>query len=152
MSRWLADILGAFVGKTEHHVQNSKQLAEDLAKLVIEDGDILNSHDVVSLITNTPIDEVLKIVRNSLEEDDVLKVYNKQNGFNLSCDDVVQLLEFILSTTYFTFRGKFYRQLVGTAMGSPVSPIVANIFMEDLEQQAIVIAPPECISYCGFDT
>lgn len=29
-------------------------------------------------------------------------------------------------------------------MGSPVSPIAANIFMEALEQQAIATAPPEC--------
>ena len=29
-------------------------------------------------------------------------------------------------------------------MGSPVSPIVANLFMEDLEQRAIETAPSEC--------
>ena len=29
-------------------------------------------------------------------------------------------------------------------MGSPVSPIAANIFMEALEQQAIATAPMEC--------
>ncbi len=29
-------------------------------------------------------------------------------------------------------------------MGTPVSPIAANIFMEALEQQAIATAPPEC--------
>ena len=65
-------------------------------------------------------------------------------NFKLTSGDVVQLLEFILTTTYFTFRGKIYRQLFGTAMGSPVSPIAANIFMEDLEQKAIATAPPDC--------
>ena len=34
-SRWLADILGILVGKTKHHVQNSKHLADELVKVVI---------------------------------------------------------------------------------------------------------------------
>ncbi|XP_072048938.1 uncharacterized protein [Amphiura filiformis] len=143
-SRWLADILGGLVGNTQHHVKNSQQLAEDLAKVVIEEEDILNSHDVVSLFTNTPIDQVLEIVRNRLENENLLRVYNKDTGFKITSEDVVHLLEFILTTTYFTFKGKIYRQLFGTAMGSPVSPIAANIFMEALEQQAIATAPLDC--------
>jgi hypothetical protein len=143
-SRWLADILGGLVGKTQHHVKNSKHLADELTEVVIEEDEILNSHDVVSLFTNTPIDQVLDIVNNRLKNENVLKVYNKETGFNLTSKDVVKLLEFILTTTYFTFRGKIYRQLFGTAMGSPVSPIAANIFMEALEQQAIATAPLNC--------
>ncbi|XP_072046302.1 uncharacterized protein [Amphiura filiformis] len=131
-SRWLADILGGLVGNTQHHVKNSKQLAEDLAKVVIEEEDILNSHDVVSLFTNTPIDQVLEIVKNRLEKESLLREYNRDTGFKITSEDVVHLLEFILTTTYFTFKGKIYRQLFGTAMGSPVSPIAANIFMEAL--------------------
>ena len=34
-----------------------------------------------------------------------------------------------------------YQKKLGTAMDSPVSPIVANLFMEDLEQRAIESAP-----------
>ncbi|XP_072050219.1 uncharacterized protein [Amphiura filiformis] len=143
-SRWLADILGGLVGNTQHHVKNSKQLAEDLAKVVIEEEDILNSHDVVSLFTNTPIDQVLEIVKNRLEKESLLREYNRDTGFKITSEDVVHLLEFILTTTYFTFKGKIYRQLFGTAMGSPVSPIAANIFMEALEQQAIATAPLDC--------
>ena len=41
------------------------------------------------------------------------------------------------------FRGQVYQQKFDTAMGSPVSPIVANLFMEDLEQRAIESAPEE---------
>ena len=106
-SRWLADILGGLVGNTQHHVKNSKHLADELAKVVLEDDEILNSHDVVSLFTNTPIDQVLDIVKRRLENEDVLKIYNHETGFNLTSGDVVQLLDFILSTIYFTFRGKF---------------------------------------------
>ncbi|XP_072021516.1 uncharacterized protein [Amphiura filiformis] len=143
-SRWLADILAPMVGNSTHHVLNSKSLAEELVDVVIEEGDILNSHDVVSLFTCTPINKVLDIVKERLQKEGWLKEYNKSHGFNLTTEDVVQLLDFILSTTYFTFRGNIYRQLFGAAMGSPVSPLAANIFMEHLEDIAIATAPLEC--------
>ncbi|XP_072023032.1 uncharacterized protein [Amphiura filiformis] len=93
--------------------------------------------------TCTPIHKVLEIVRERIEKG-YMKEYNKTSGYNLSVDDVVELLDFILSTTYFTFRGKIFRQLFGAAMGSPVSPLAANIFMEHLEQSAIATAPLNC--------
>ena len=42
-----------------------------------------------------------------------------------------------LKSTYFQFDESFYEQVEGTAMGSPLSLIVANIFMEDLETWAL---------------
>ena len=40
-----------------------------------------------------------------------------------------------------SFQGQFYEQVEGAAMGSPVSPIVANLYMEYLEQKALSTAP-----------
>ena len=50
---------------------------------------------------------------------------------------ITSLLEFCLRSTYFTFQNKYYEQIEGTAMGSPISPIVAKLYMEDLETKAI---------------
>ena len=55
--------------------------------------------------------------------------------------DIILLLEFCLKNTYFSFQGQFYEQVEGAAMGSPVSPIVANLYMEYLEQKALSTAP-----------
>ncbi len=139
VSRALADLLAPLVGKTVHHCENSKQLAETLSKVKIEEDEIMISHDVVSLFTNTPIDVALSIIRERLTCDPTLRKRTK-----LEVDDIMELLSFVLTTTYFQFRGKIYRQKFGVAMGSPVSPIVSNLFMEHLEQRVIATAPDEC--------
>ena len=56
----------------------------------------------------------------------------------ISVPVVIKLLTLCLEDTTFKFRDKFYRMTDGLAMGSPVSPIVANIFMDDLERNALV--------------
>jgi hypothetical protein len=35
-----------------------------------------------------------------------------------------------------TFDGTFYEQVEGAAMGSPLSPVIANLFMELLEDNS----------------
>ena len=42
-----------------------------------------------------------------------------------------------LDNTYLCFRKKFYRQIFGVAMGSPISVIVANLVMESIENKML---------------
>ena len=42
---------------------------------------------------------------------------------------------------YFSFQDQFYEQVEGVAMGSLVSPIVANLYIENFEQEALITAP-----------
>ena len=51
------------------------------------------------------------------------------------------VLEFCLNTTFFVYNGDFYQQTNGAAMGSPVSPLVANIYIESFENKALASAP-----------
>ena len=51
------------------------------------------------------------------------------------------LLEFCLNNTYFLFQGKFYEQVQGAAVGSPISPLIANLFMEEFEVKALSSCP-----------
>ena len=83
-------------GTTEHHVLNSKHLSESLAEVMIEEGEIFNSHDVDSLFTNTPIDQSLDVIGSRLENDSTLGQRKL-----LSVEDIIQL-KFVLTTTYFS--------------------------------------------------
>ena len=55
----------------------------------------------------------------------------------MKVEHIISLLEFCLKSTYFQFHGRFCEQIQGAVMGSPISPIVANLFMEDFEVKAI---------------
>ena len=68
-SRALADLLNPLIGNTKHHVKNSKDLSEELSGVFVEENEIFNFHDVVSLFTNTPIKESLDIIKKRLTED-----------------------------------------------------------------------------------
>ena len=135
------DILSCVVGKTEHHVKNSKHLAQTLADITLDDDEILNSHAVVSLFTNTPINKSLEVIKERLTTDNSWNDKTRQdfwwriswNFWNSSSQRPI-----LCSAT------RFGIQKFGTAMGSPVSPMVADIFMEFLEQSAIASVPVEC--------
>jgi hypothetical protein len=45
-------------------------------------------------------------------------------------------LRHVLTISYFSFADQFYEQFDGVAMGSPLSPVIANFFMEDFEKIA----------------
>ena len=50
----------------------------------------------------------------------------------------MDLLNICLTSTSFQYNGKHYKQLHGTAMGSPVSVVVAEIVMQHVEERALV--------------
>ena len=60
---------------------------------------------------------------------------------NMCPQQMCSLLEFCRRCTYFVFDGQFYRQIHGTAMGAPISMIVCDACMEDIEEKATTTAP-----------
>ena len=55
----------------------------------------------------------------------------------LLVQNIIELLRFCLHNTYFSFHNKFYEQVEGVAMGSLVSPIVVNLYMEHFVNEAL---------------
>ena len=102
------------------------------------------SYNVTALFTSVPIDPALNIIKDMLVNDDNLRTV-------LSVQNIIELLGFCLHNTYFSFQNKFYEQVEGAAMGSPVSPIVANLYMEHFEGEALRSAshPQVLVQVCG---
>ncbi|VDP96423.1 unnamed protein product [Trichobilharzia regenti] len=82
------------------------------------------SCDINSSYTSISITESLDIISSLLESDTT-----PSQRCPLDTSEVIKSLKFCLESNYFTFRGNLHRQTNGVAMGSPVSPIVADRFM-----------------------
>ena len=128
----LAKIIKPLVGRSPHHVQNNKDFLESIRNIKLQPDECIMSYDVSALFTSIPIDPAIKIIQKHLEDDKDLS-----NRTSMTVNHIICLLEFCLRNTYFSFQGRYYEQTEGAAMGSPISPLVANLFMEEIEVQAI---------------
>ena len=115
---------------------NSTKFVERLQEAHTELEDLLVSFDVTSLFGQVPIDEALEVVKVRLNKDPTLV-----NRTSIPVPQLVELIELCLRSTYFQFQSDFFEQIDGTPMGSPLSPIIAKLFMKDLEEQALHSAP-----------
>jgi len=122
-------LLQPLVGVSPLSVRNSYEFVDFLNENSCRHNDVMISCDVTSLFTKVPVDLALNVVRELLTKDSSL---NERSL--LSCDEIVQLLEFCLKSTSFVFRGEIYAQNFGCSMGSPISTIVANLVMEHIER------------------
>ena len=89
------------------------------------------SFDEESLFTNVPIDAAVQTALQKLEGDPSLA-----DRTTLTPAQIADLLNFVLRSTYFQYNGSLYEQLEGAAMGSPISGVIANLYMDSFEQQA----------------
>ncbi|XP_054290083.1 uncharacterized protein LOC129005267 [Macrosteles quadrilineatus] len=119
IAKFVSKHLSEFVGLTESFVKDSRHFIEIIKRVKLDDNDILVSFDVESLFTSIPVPETVDIIRTLLD------------------DSLAQLAEICLNSTYFYFDGKYFEQTEGAAMGSPLSPVAANLFMEHLERNAM---------------
>ena len=56
-------------------------------------------------------------------------IYNHNPNLNITRKELKELFLFATSQTHFIFNSKFYNQIDGVAMDSPLTPVLANIFM-----------------------
>jgi len=59
-------------------------------------------------------------------------------------------IRFVLNSTIFTFNRKYYKQIFITPMGSPLSPIVADLVLQHLETRAINMLPTRLPFYYRY--
>ena len=106
-------------------------LVNKLSQIRVDEDESLISFDVSALFTSVPVEESLTLIHEKLAADPYLA-----DRSALSPQQVTDL-RMCLTPTYFKYDGNFYAQIEGAAMGSLVSPIVANLFMEDYEGKAL---------------
>ena len=104
LSRFLADLLLPFI--------NKDYCAEDT---------FMVSYDVISLFANIPLDETLDVAVDTIFK------YNYE--IKITKSELKKIFLFPTSETHFLFDNCYYDQIDGVAMGSPLGPVLANLFM-----------------------
>ena len=135
-SKELARILKPLAGRSTFSVQNTMDFVEQVKNIRLQPQECIVSYDVKALFTSAPIKPAIKIIKQLLEDDKELQQRTSMTVHNIIC-----LLEFCLNNTCFIFQERFHEQTEGAAMGSPLSPIIANLYMKAFEKQAISTAP-----------
>ena len=113
------------------HLNGSLDLKKELEDLVVDDDHVLLSLDVSSLFTNVPCDLVLK----SLDR----RCQLIRNNCRIPFDEIISCTKFLFENTYFTFNNNIYLRIFGTPMGSPISPLFADIVIDDLDNDCLQI-------------
>jgi hypothetical protein len=114
--------------KNEYNSVNSITFAENIMKIRLKSNHKMLTMDIKDLYVNIPIKETINITKQTL-------INNTTNTQIVK--EITQALHTILLLNYFQHNGKYYKPKTGIAIGSPISSITAEIFLQYMEQLLI---------------
>jgi hypothetical protein len=129
LARWLTRLIQPVLEfYSTHCLKDSFTFAETMRETAVDSECLMCSFDVSSLFTNVPLDETIQICADKLYAD------NMTPG-GLSRENFIELMNYATGSVEFSFDDVMYRQIDGVAMGSPLGPSLANIFVGYQEQR-----------------
>ena len=114
LAKFLTDMLDPAI-PTEYCAKDSFSFYKEVQE-VSSSNKFMISYDVCSLFTSIPLKETIDIAVNL--------IFDKYPDLKITRQKLKKLFEFATSGTHFLFD-----QIDGVAMGSPLGPILANLFM-----------------------
>lgn len=110
-------------------VKDTKSFVNELESIVLPTKDgIFVTADIASLYTNIDTKMGLQLVE---------KFLIWQHIDHDRIEFIMALLKFVMNNSYLVFRDTFYKQIDGTAMGTPPAPVYANIVVFMLERSVL---------------
>ena len=124
----------------EFNVKGSFEFAEEIAH---QDSKLfMGSLDIDLLFTNIPLEETINICTNLL--------YNNEYGIDGINKSEFKNLSLATQESYFIFSDALYKQKDGVAVGSPLGPTMANVFLSFYEVRWLEQCPKEFKPvFCG---
>ena len=129
ISRYLAQLLSP-LAKSQYTIESTKDFIQRLKGKKIEVGYKMVSFDVKSLFTNVPLDFTINLILDKIYKEKVIST-------KLNRNELLQLLNLCTKGMHFSCNNEMYQQIDGVAMGSPLGPVLANIFMVQLENTLV---------------
>ena len=120
LAKWLVGLLEPVTHEIKAHtLKDTFQFIDEIKDLNLVNTKMF-SLDVNSLFTNVPLKETVEYIYNYIEDN------NKNVG--IPVNDLKQLLFICTLNMQFSFNNEIYLQKDGVAMGSPLGPLLADIF------------------------
>jgi hypothetical protein len=114
-------------------MKNSEKFIKSIRNINLQNEDYLVSFDVNQSLHQRRSDKkTLQAIRNRQSTDPSFPECSR-----LQFENLMELLDILLTTTYFQFKNKFYQQKECMAMGKTQSPLVSNIFMKHFEEMTL---------------
>lgn len=115
ISKFLAKKFYPWSSHSSSLVKDSYNFIQLIKNLKLDENGIMVNFDFISLFTKIHVPKAIDLL------------------FNLVHLETLSLINIFRTTTFFTFNGACYEQVEGTTMGSSLSPIFANTFLEIFE-------------------
>lgn len=129
MAKWLNTIFRSKTNWTAtYSVKNSIDLIDKIKGIIIPDNAFLISFDIINLFPSVPSNECLPLIR------DILASVDLNSEF---VDMYMDCLMVCLNQNFFKFDNKFYKQEDGLSMGNSLSPLLSEIFLDNMERNYI---------------
>ena len=125
LKRYIANILKAYVKDENNNAKNSTTFSNYIRNIPIEDDEIMISFEITFLHTNIPIIDILNIIKDYINNDDQ---FTRKTA--IPQDKFPDLVNLVLTTTWYTFNSQFYQQTDGVAMGGPASSTTVEIYVQ----------------------
>ena len=126
LAKYLAKLLSP-LSKSQYTVNSTKDFIEFIRKEKVPSSYKMISFDVTSLFTMVPLDYTIDLALKRIYD-------NKEIKTTISRTDMKNLLLLCTKNVHFTYNNDIYQQKDGVAMGSPLGPVLAGIFMVHLER------------------
>ena len=132
LAKWLEEEKLKPLSVNQYINDDALGFSKEIRKHPVLEDDILVSYDVTSLFTNVPVQETINILFHKAFTDNW---FNSTYDLNLQKDQLTQLLRMASTDQLFEFDAQLYEQCEGVAMGSPLGPLLANVFMCHQEER-----------------
>jgi hypothetical protein len=127
ISNFVDFILQPLTRKIDSYVKDTSDFVRKIKNVTCKKGDILISADVSGLYTVINHEEGIKACKEALDQ------RSREDKAKMPTSHITKLITLILKSNCFSFLGKFYHQVTGTAMGTPMAPGYANLYMGKVE-------------------
>ncbi|XP_067643904.1 uncharacterized protein [Eurosta solidaginis] len=125
LCKYVVQIFKNLNTSSKYNFKHSSAFKDKIKGTYIYDHESVGSFGVVSLFPSIPVDVAIEIISSRWND---IKEHT-----SLTKEIFLNMVKFcIKDNRYFKYNNKIYEQRTGMPMGSPASPVLADIVMEEL--------------------